>query len=190
MQATSDPAKWLDEYGDALYRYALLQLRSEPLAEDMVQETLLAAWQSFAQFNGQSSVKTWLIGILKHKIIDHFRKYRHERDSESLDNFDDDDALLAHSFDADGHWKIPLINWGTPDKALTDEQFWQVFYRCLARLPQDMADLFILRTVDGLSSEECCKLLAIATTNQLCVALSRTRLKLRQCLEAQWFDRG
>ncbi|MDD5271872.1 MAG: RNA polymerase subunit sigma, partial [Methylovulum sp.] len=61
---------------------------------------------------------------------------------------------------------------------------------CLARLPQNMADLFILRTVEGLSSEECCKVLAIATTNQLCVALSRTRLKLRQCLEVQWFEQG
>ncbi|MDD5273254.1 MAG: sigma-70 family RNA polymerase sigma factor, partial [Methylovulum sp.] len=97
---TSDPSKWLDDYGDALYRYALLRVRSEPLAEDMVQETLLAAWQSFAQFTGQSSVKTWLIGIMKHKIIDHFRKYSHETDS--LDDFEDDDALLAHSFDEIG----------------------------------------------------------------------------------------
>jgi len=184
----SDPSTWLDDYGDALYRYALLRVRSEPLAEDMVQETLLAGWQSLAQFTGQASVKTWLIGILKHKIIDHFRKYSHETDS--LDDFEDDEELLAHSFDADGHWKINLINWGTPDKAISDEQFWQVFYRCLARLPQNMADLFILRTVEGLSSEECCKVLAIETTNQLCVALSRTRLKLRQCLEIQWFDKG
>ncbi|MDD2723157.1 MAG: sigma-70 family RNA polymerase sigma factor [Methylovulum sp.] len=187
-QLTGDPAAWLADYGDALYRYAMLRVRSEPLAEDMVQETLLAAWQSFAQFNGQSSVKTWLIGIMKHKIIDHFRKYSHE--TESLDDFEDTDELLAHSFDADGHWKIKLIDWGTPDKSINDEQFWQVFYRCLARLPQNMADLFILRTVEGLSSEECCKVLAIETTNQLCVALSRTRLKLRQCLEIQWFDQG
>jgi RNA polymerase sigma-70 factor (ECF subfamily) len=186
--STSDPSTWLDDYGDALYRYAMLRVRSEPLAEDMVQETLLAAWQSFGSFTGQSTVKTWLIGILKHKIIDHIRKYRHE--TESLDDFEDDDALMAHSFDADGHWKINLINWGSPDKVMDDGQFWEVFYRCLARLPQNMADLFMLRTVEGLSSEECCKILAIGTTNQVCVALSRTRLKLRQCLEIQWFDRG
>lgn len=184
----TDPATWLDDYGDALYRYAMIRVRSEPLAEDMVQDTLLAAWQSFTQFSGQSSIKTWLIGILKHKIIDHFRKHRHE--TESLDDFEDDDALLAHSFDDDGHWKINLINWGSPDKVVDDEQFWQVFYRCLNRLPSTMADVFSLRMLEDLSIEECCKVLAMETTNQLCVTLSRARLKLRQCLEIQWFNQG
>jgi RNA polymerase sigma-70 factor (ECF subfamily) len=188
MTHTNNPNTWLDDHGDALFRYAMIRVRSEATAEDLVQETLLAAWQSFAQFSGQSTVKTWLIGILKHKIIDHFRKHRHE--TVSLDDFATDEALLAHQFDEDGHWRINLINWGTPDQAMDNEQFWQVFYRCLARLPQNMADLLVLRTVDGLSSEACCKLLAMETTNQLCVALSRTRMKLRQCLELNWFEQG
>ncbi|GAB6140389.1 sigma-70 family RNA polymerase sigma factor [Methylosoma difficile] len=183
----SDPSTWLDEHGDAMYRFALNRLHSEELAEDMVQETLLAAWQAFDKFTGQSSERTWLIGIMKHKIIDHYRK--NYRESDSLDEFADDDALMAHAFDDHGHWKIKLISWGTPDSAFSDNQFWQVFHRCLARLPKAMSDLFMLRAVDGLAAEECCKLLAMETTNQLNVALSRTRFKLRQCLEVHWFDK-
>jgi RNA polymerase sigma-70 factor (ECF subfamily) len=182
----SDPSTWLDEHGDAMYRFALNRLHSEELAEDMVQETLLAAWQAFDKFTGQSSERTWLIGIMKHKIIDHYRK--NYRESDSLDEFADEDALMAHAFDSHGHWKIKLINWGTPDSAFADNQFWQVFHRCLARLPKAMVDLFMLRAVDDLAVEDCCKLLAMETTNQLNVALSRTRFKLRQCLEVHWFE--
>lgn len=180
----TDPAAWLHEYGDILYRYALIRVRSEPTAEDMVQETLLAGFQSFEKFTGQSSVKTWLIGILKHKIIDHFRK---NQLTTSLDDGEMGEDLLAYQFNDQGHWKVNLVEWVTPDQLIDDVQFWQTFHHCLARLPENMADLFMLRAMEGLSGEECCKVLNIATTNQLCVALSRTRMKLRQCLETNWF---
>ena len=182
---TESPENWLNDYGDMLYRYALVRVRSEATAEDLVQETLLAGLKSFANFSGQSSVSTWLTGILKHKIIDHFRKNHHEMISLSDADFGED--LLNTQFDQQGHWKIDLDEWITPDRSLNDQQFWQVFQQCLERLPKKMADLLLLRTIKDVSSEDCCKLLGFETTNQLWVTLSRTRMKLRQCLDVKWF---
>ncbi|OQK15711.1 hypothetical protein AU255_06300 [Methyloprofundus sedimenti] len=186
-QTDTSPENWLNDYGDILYRYALIRVRSEATAEDLVQETLLAGLQAVDRFSGQSTVRTWLVGILKHKIIDHFRKNRHEittlNDDETAEN------VLAYQFDQQGHWKINLIEWGTPEKSMHDEQFWVAFNDCLSRLPQRMADLLLLRTVDGLETEECCALLGFETDNQLWVTLSRTRVKLRLCLETNWFSK-
>lgn len=183
----SELTTWLNDHGDTLYGYALIRVRSRTVAEDLVQETLLAGSQAYQSFSGQSSVNTWLTGILKHKIIDYFRKNSHE--SISLDDPEIAENLLAYHFDHNGSWKISLVEWTTPDQTLHEEQFWQVFHECLSRLPEAMANLFMLRIVDGIASEECCKILNIATTNQLCVALSRTRMKLRLCLETHWFDK-
>ena len=184
---TSDPETWLSDYGDLLYRYALIRVRSEATAEDLVQDTLLAGIQSFRNFNRQSSVSTWLIGILKHKIIDHFRKSRLE--TVDISESETDDELISYQFDDRGHWKVSLVEWTTPDQTLDDEQFWQAFNRCLSRLPENMANLFILRVMEGLSSEDCCKVLNFNSTNQLWVTLSRVRMRLRQCLDVQWFDK-
>jgi len=153
-QTDTSPENWLNDYGDILYRYALMRVRSEATAEDLVQETLLAGLQAVGRFSGQSTVRTWLVGILKHKIIDHFRKNRHEITTLNDDETAED--VLAYQFDQQGNWKINLIEWGTPEKSMDNEQFWYAFNECLSRLPQRMADLLLLRTVDGLATEECC----------------------------------
>ena len=183
----SSPENWLNDYGDILYRYALIRVRSEATAEDLVQETLLAGLQAVDRFSGQSTVRTWLVGILKHKIIDHFRKNRHEITTLNDDETAED--VLAYQFDQQGNWKINLIEWGTPEKSMDNEQFWHAFNECLSRLPQRMADLLLLRSIDGLATEECCDLLGFETDNQLWVTLSRTRVKLRQCLDTNWFSK-
>ena len=180
------PVVWLNEYGDLLFRYALIRVRSEETAEDLVQETLLAGLQAFKNFNGKSSVSTWLISILKHKIIDFFRKNRNEAASYNAD--ESMDELIKLQFDDRGHWKMNLVEWNSPEQSFDEEQFWQVFQHCLAKLPVNMANLFMLRVVDGLSSEDCCKLLEMNSTNQLWVNLSRVRMKLRQCLDIYWFN--
>lgn len=180
------PESWLNSYGDMLYRFALVRVRSEATAEDLVQETLLAGIQSLDNFSGQSSVKTWLTGILKHKIIDHFRKNRY--DIQSLNDVNLGEELLKHQFDDQGNWRSDLVEWATPDRSLNDQQFWKVFQQCLDRLPKKMADLLLLRTLGDVSSEDCCQVLGFTTTNQLWVTLSRIRMKLRQCLEVNWFE--
>jgi len=152
-----------------------------------VQDTFLAGIQAFDEFSGKSSVSTWLTGILKHKIIDYFRKNRHEL--QSLNDLDLGEDLIKNQFDQQGNWHIDLIELVTPDQSLNDQQFWLVFQQCLDRLPQKMADLLLLRTLAGISSEDCCHVLGFETTNQLWVTQSRARMKLRQCLDMKWFGK-
>lgn len=186
----SDPATWVDQHGDALFRYALLKLRDQTLAEDMVQETFLAALKARENFAGQSSEKTWLIGILKHKIVDHFRKHRREQSSDDIETLSDQlDHQFDQQFDRTGHWSVSLARWQEPDRAHENGEFWKVFAACIAHLPDHLADLFILREVRGLSTEEICKLLEISTTNNMWVMLSRARMRLRTCLDSRWFNR-
>lgn len=177
---------WLEKYGDALFRYALLRVRDISTAEDLVQETLLAGINSGNKFNHRSSVQTWLTGILKHKIIDYFRRQIREESTFSTTNLASD--LIDHHFDGRGHWENAPQQWNTPQQDLQNEQFWQVFDDCLSRLPDPLADIFILREMEGLSSQDLCKVFNISTTNNLWVMLSRTRMKLRQCLETHWFN--
>ncbi|NOQ64557.1 MAG: sigma-70 family RNA polymerase sigma factor [Methyloprofundus sp.] len=184
---TLSPEYWLDEHGDILYRYALLRVHSEATAEDLVQDTLLAGIQAIERFSGKSTLRTWLVGILKHKIIDHFRKYK--REVLSLDADDTAEEVLSYQFDQQGNWKEDLVEWGTPEKTVNDKQFWLAFNLCISRLPPRMADLLFLRAVDGLATQECCSLLGFESENQLWVTLSRTRAKLRLCLDTHWFNK-
>ena len=170
-----------------LLRYAMLQLRNPVLAEDAVQETLLAAIEGHQRFSGRSSLRTWLTGILKHKIIDHLRRSRREQTYADPD----DDRAEADAIDAlfaqDGHWRDTPANWGDPGTALESNRFWIAFDMCLQRLPAHTARVFTLREVMELSTEEICQELGITPTN-CWVMLHRARLTLRECLQLTWFD--
>ena len=186
-QNSLEPANWLADYGDMLYRYAFSRVRSEAIAEDLLQDTLLAGLQGISTFNHQSSVGSWLVGILKNKLIDYFRKS--QREVPLLTDADLGEDLVAYQFDDNGHWQIELADWGTPEHCFNNQEFWQIFQQCQARLPEMMARLFMLR-IEGVSTEECCQILELGNANQLWVTLSRTRMKLRQCLETLWFESG
>lgn len=189
--STANAETWLTDHGDYLYRYALLQLRNEAAAEDAVQETLLAALSAWERFSGQSSVRTWLTGILKHKILDIFR--RQTREPALATHPDDPEAELAQLeqalFDATGHWTTPVQSWGDPHASLEQQRFWAAFVACLEALSPVQARAFHLRELDGLSTEEICKELNISSTN-CWVMLHRARLGLQQCLETRWGDRS
>lgn len=185
MNTMSDPTTWVAQHGDALFRYALLRMRDQTQAEDMVQETFLAALKARERFSGQSSEKTWLIGILKHKIIDHFRKQKREQNCDDIESLTEQ---LDQQFDPRGHWNVSLARWQNPDQAHENREFWKVFAACIAHLPDHLADLFILREIKGLTTEEICKLLDISTTNNMWVMLSRARMRLRNCLDSRWFN--
>jgi len=178
----------LDVHRDYLMRYARLQLRDANAAEDVVQETLLAGLESAARFSGRSSVRTWLTGILKHKIIDHLRRQSREaplrQDDATAESGEPEliDALFAE----DGHWRSAPANWGDPDRAFETKEFWTVFERCTELMPARNARIFAMREVLEMSTEEICKALAITPTN-CWVILHRARLILRECLETQWF---
>jgi RNA polymerase sigma-70 factor (ECF subfamily) len=168
-----------------LLRVAALQLRNDELAEDVVQDTLLAALQGKAGFSGRSSLKTWLTGILKHKIVDAIRKKGREPVTAPLEEetqLDDFDAL----FDDVGHWANPPANWGDPETELSRREFFDVVEFCLDKLPTNTARVFMMREVMELDGPEICKELSITSTN-LWVILYRARVALRLCLEQHWF---
>lgn len=176
--------QWLGLYGDILYRYAFARVRDSETAEDLVQETLLAALKANAGYAGEASEQTWLIGILKHKIVDHFRKSSREKTQEFNDQFSDDED--NDYFDRQGSWQIDLSTWSKPDISLEQEQFLDILQSCIDRLPPKMAQLFMLRELDGMESEEICKLMSISTLNNFWVILSRARIQLRHCLDLKW----
>lgn len=187
MKPTASNDKWLEEHWDALYRYALTRIRDEALAEDLVQETLLAAFKNHDQFEQRSAPKTWLIGILKHKIIDAIRKASREAPLASAET-QIEDTLSDDYFDNKQHWQINIESWSAPDKSLEQQQFWDVLEGCVDQLPPRMAQIFILRELDGLSSEEICKVANLSSTNNLWVNLSRIRMRMRECLDSRWFS--
>ena len=179
-----------DQFRGYLMRYATLQLRDQTAAEDVVQETLLAALQGGSRFSGRSSVRTWLTGILKHKIIDQVR--RQSREQPLIQNEDDERSeaeVVDALFKANGHWHSFPANWGDPDNALENKEFWQTFEMCARLMPAKTARVFMMREVMELSTEEICKDLHITPTN-CWVMLHRARLTLRECLETKWFGRA
>jgi RNA polymerase sigma-70 factor (ECF subfamily) len=175
-----EPAAWVDRYGDALYHFALSRVKNREIAEDLVQETFLAAVKAKDRFRGQSSEKTWLFGILKHKVIDHYRKKKaviYEQD------FGADTTGLEAFFNAKGAWQTMPEHWRlNPGKSQEVREFLDHFYQCLAELPQKTAEVFAYREIDGLSTKEICKLLDITASN-CWVILYRARMLLRKCLE-------
>lgn len=186
---SSDPEKWVELHGNALYRFALLRLRDPKLAEDAVQETLLAALQARDRFSGQSAERSWLIGILKHKIIDYFRKRSRESSIDDAAEFEEE---MEGVFDENGHWKrdeTGPAEWNLdPGLLLERKEFWIALDRCLSKLPARMAHVFALREIDSVSGDEVCQALKLSASN-LWVLMHRARMQLRKCLEINFFGK-
>ena len=181
----AEAERWLGEHGNALYAFALLHLRNPHQAEDAVQETLLAALQARERYTGSASVRTWLTGILKHKIIDEFRRQARDtpnNDSEG-DTWENAEAeRVEQEFASDGHWNHALSDWGNPEKNLYSEQLWTLIEHCINALSPRAARLFVLRDLWEMEAEMVCQELAM-TPNNLWTSLHRARLGMRQCLE-------
>jgi RNA polymerase sigma-70 factor (ECF subfamily) len=181
---SSNPPDWVDRYGDYLFRFAMLRLRDRSASEDLVQETFLAALKDRGSFAGNSSEATWLVGILKHKISDHFRRQSRE---ESLPVGDPPDMPEDNPFNAVGHWSTGPKDWGgNPADLFRQKEFLDQFAKCLSSLSPNHANAFTLREIDGENTEEICKVLNVTETN-LWVILHRARMQLRRCLEINWF---
>ncbi len=180
-----DPINWLDEHGDALYAFALMRVREPSQAEDLVQETLLAALGTVENFKGESTERTWLTGILKHKVLDHLRRSGREK---PLTDEDEASMEKASMFDETGQWTIKPGDWAEPERSLEQEQFWNIMSNCVENLPEKLRTLYILREFDGNETDVLLETLNISSKNNLWVMLSRARLQLRHCLETNWFN--
>ncbi len=180
-----EPEVWIEEHGDQLFQYALSRVRDRTLAEDLVQDTLLSALKSYKNFQGRSTIKTWLIAILKNKIIDQIRKK--SRQKEDLGSKDDISELPAIGFGSHGIWNVYVPNWaGSPDKVLEDQEFLNALRGCFQKLPERSRRAFELKLMEDKDSEEICKDLDIGQSN-LWVILHRARLALRECIELNWY---
>jgi RNA polymerase sigma-70 factor (ECF subfamily) len=168
-----------------LLRYASLQLRDRQAAEDAVQDTLLAALAGEAGFGGRSNLRTWLTGILKHKIVDTIRRQSREA---TLLPAEPDTGEFDALFDDTGHWAATPADWGNPDSALDQKQFFAALEACLAGLPAKTSQAFLLREHMGLDTSEICKELGVTSTH-CWVLLYRARMALRECLQKNWFGK-
>ncbi|HSX91683.1 MAG TPA: sigma-70 family RNA polymerase sigma factor [Hydrogenophaga sp.] len=170
-----------------LMKFARLQLRNESWAEDAVSETVLAAIAKPQAFERRAQLRTWLVGILKHKIVDALRQHGREV---TLGQGEDDEAdpLDYLPFKADGHFAERPADWGNPEQDLDNRQFMSILEACTEKLPPVQGRLFLMREWLEMGSEEICKELSLTPTN-LYVQLHRARLRLRECLELNWFAR-
>ncbi len=177
-----NPPSWVDEYGDYLYRYAVSRLRDGEAAEEVVQETFVAALRHVDQYEAKGSERAWLLGILKRKIIDLIRVRNRTVSLAEEDSNDLSEAL----FDRNGSWKKEIRSAGyAPLDSLEREEFWRILRGCLETLPPRQADVFVLREMDDRSTEEICKELEITASN-LWVILYRARLQLSNCMKSRW----
>ena len=190
--ATADPPvglDWLDRFGDALYGYAVRRVGRGDVAEDLVQETLLAGVRARPSYDGRADEGTWLTGILRNKVADHLRgRYRRGRtDGGSLDAHGQADADEAAAFDRRGRWRSGVASWsGDPHRLAEGAEFRRAVDACLAKLPRRMAHVFRGRVEDDASTADLCAELDISADNAWAL-LHRARLRLQACLTATWF---
>ena len=181
-----DPETWVDQYGDCLYRFALAFIKDSVVAENLVQETFLAALEGPESFKGSRSVQTRLSAILNHKIVDYFRKKNREQ---ALDDINAVTETVDGLYHGDGSWKIRPGKWDLKTLRIYEQQeFLDTLFKCLAKLPDRMGKVFMLREMEGCSTEEICNALQISATKSS-VMLYRARAYLRHCLELSWFKK-
>lgn len=184
MNSTQSRAtEWVETHGDYLLNYAIMRVRDRDAAEDIVQETFVAAIRSEKSFAGQASLRTWLTGILKHKIADHFRRAARTL---TLEIGTDEESEY---FGPDEHWKRAPGSWQADARdALRSNDLRRVLHNCLMALPQGLAQVFVLRELEEMDADEVCQTLQISASN-LYTALHRARFRLRRCVEAKWFEK-
>ncbi len=181
----ADPTRWVEDYGDYLYRYAYSRLRDGNAAEEVVQETFLAGVRYASQFAGRGSEQGWLTGILKRKIVDFVR--RRMKDNRAA-AYEDEHDPSAQMFDAMGNWKSGAIKFSpAPDQRQQSEELYNVVRQCLETLPKGQADVFVLSVMEEMDSDDICSELDISPSN-FWVRMHRARLGLAKCVGAKWYD--
>jgi len=185
------PEKWVENYGDLLYNYTISRVSKSELAEDLVQDCLLSAYKSKDGFKGGSSVKTWLIYILKRKITDYYRSAEYKHNKVSFEDYHSRfDSPFEEEGDMPGQWKTTRApqDWQVTDKEHLNTEFLRSLQNCIGHLPEKTASVFVLKNMEEVSSDEICKELSISPSN-LWVILHRARLQLRECLEKFGFTK-
>lgn len=185
QQTSTDPSAWVDQYGNYLYTYAYYRVNSSEVAQDLVQETFVAALKARDSFQGKSTEKTWLVSILKRKIIDHYRKQTRSREEVESNQ---SSPFISEGPDR-GKWDPHHRprEWPDDPSGMDRETFYRVLEMCMSLLPEKWSGVFRLRTLEELPAEQVCKELGITSSN-FWVIMHRARLRLRECFEKNWYD--
>ncbi|MFK5958887.1 MAG: sigma-70 family RNA polymerase sigma factor [Lutibacter sp.] len=178
-----NPNKWIKLHADYLYNYTISRINNQDLSKDIVQDTFFAALKAKDNFQGKASERTWLISILKRKIIDHYRKINSAKGKTEVKmNFYSDG-------DREGEWIEECVpnSWKTEvEKNIENTELSEAIEKCIDDLPEKYAMVFRMKTIQQFETEEICKELEITSSN-LWVIIHRARTQLRKCLEENWF---
>lgn len=181
---TLNTNKWIDKYADYLYNYSISRVSNSDLAKDLVQDTFFAGLKSAKNFQGKASERTWLVSILKRKIIDYYRKINSKKgQAEVRMSFYDDG-------ENEGSWleeRVPQSWDNASEKNIENEELKNQLESCIQKLPEKYAIVFRMKTVQEFETEEICKELGITSSN-LWVIIHRARTQLRKCMEDNWFN--
>jgi RNA polymerase sigma-70 factor (TIGR02943 family) len=181
---TLNTNKWIDNYADYLYNYSISRVNNSDLAKDLVQDTFFAGLKSAKNFQGKASERTWLVSILKRKIIDYYRKINSKKgQAEVRMSFYDDG-------ENEGSWleeRVPQSWDNASEKKIENEELRNQLELCINKLPEKYAMVFRMKTVQEFETEEICKELGITSSN-LWVIIHRARTQLRKCMEDNWFN--
>ncbi|MDY0781265.1 sigma-70 family RNA polymerase sigma factor [Tenacibaculum sp. IB213877] len=179
------PDNWIDNYADYLFNYAIARVNNYDIAKDLVQDTFFAGLKSAKNFEGKSTERTWLISILKRKIIDYYRKINSAKGK----------AEVRMSFydngDNEGSWieeRVPQSWDAEAEKDIENDELKAQIDKCIDKLPEKHAMVFRMKTIQEFETEDICKELGITPSN-LWVIIHRARTQLRECLEQNWFNK-
>ena len=181
---TLNPNKWIDLHSDYMFNYTISRVSNQDVAKDLVQETFLASLKAMGNFKGQASERTWLISILKRKIVDHYRK------SNSIKGKSEVRMSFYEGGDNNGKWieeRAPSP-WDDADASIENEELKSALDYCIDNLPEKYKSVFILKTIKNYETESICNDLGISSSN-LWVIIHRARVQLRECLEGNWFNK-
>ena len=183
--AKSELEEWIDLYTDELLRWAEYRLGDHDLAQDLVQETFLAAYEKLDSFKGDSSPKTWLSRILGNKITDHFRSAYYRRNV--FDSHQESEGTENHFFDSKGHWQRAEFEmvWEDQERLMDREDFQVLFKNCLNNLPKVSRDILAAKYFAKETGESISKEFDISTSNYWQI-VHRAKLALKKCLEVYW----
>jgi RNA polymerase sigma-70 factor (ECF subfamily) len=178
-----EPDKWVDRYSDYLYNFTISRINDGVLAQDLVSETFLAGLKSAANFQGKSTERTWLISILKRKIIDQYRKANSRKGKAEV-------RMSYLNSDQNGDWleeQARDLRNPTVEDEIEQTELGNALNACIAKLPERYATIFVQKTIDKLDTEFICKEHDITPSN-LWVIIHRARVQLMDCLKTEWFE--
>ncbi|NCO64203.1 MAG: sigma-70 family RNA polymerase sigma factor [Flavobacteriales bacterium] len=178
-----NPNKWIDLYADYLFNYTISRVNDREIAQDLVQDTFLAALKSMKNFKGEANERTWLISILKRKIIDYYRKINSNKGKAEIRITSNNDS------ETDGDWleeRVADPFDKTAEDTMQNTELGEAIFNCLAKLPEKQAEVFRMKTIEGIETEDICNELNITASN-LWVIIHRARTAMSSCLKENWF---